>query len=134
VWVPGGAGADNSRQGVLPGDAGILPGERLEEGEYHYVVRLDGSLRAMNNEQMWALDSSAGHTSLADRKPILMAGTFDVDAAGNVIRFDNYSGHYRPNETAGYESLESIARNAFDRHGLPAPRPGAWDPHTFGRR
>jgi RHS repeat-associated protein len=131
VWEPGRPGVDTTPQGALPRDAGIRPGEALNEGGYHYVVRPNGSLRAMQDDAMWALESSAGHTSLAEGQPVLMAGTFDVDAAGSIFRFDNFSGHYQPSDVPGYTPLEDVARAAFARHRLPAPGAGAWNPFNF---
>ncbi|MFK4264289.1 putative T7SS-secreted protein [Streptomyces milbemycinicus] len=127
VWHPGRPGVDDSPQGALPADAGIKPGEALKPGGHHYVVRLDGSLRAMYDDDMWRLAPDAGHTSLGERRPVLMAGTFDVNADGVINRFDNFSGHYQPAQLPGAKSLEDIARAAFARHGLE-PAPDAWDP------
>ncbi|WP_086860104.1 putative T7SS-secreted protein [Streptomyces milbemycinicus] len=127
VWHPGRPGVDDSPQGALPADAGIKPGEALKPGGHHYVVKLDGSLRAMYDDDMWRLAPDAGHTSLGERQPVLMAGTFDVNADGVINRFDNFSGHYQPAQLPGSKSLEDIARAAFARHRLE-PAPDAWDP------
>jgi hypothetical protein len=109
----------------------VEPDQFLEEGHYHYVVMRDGALRAINSDAMWDLEPSAGHTSLAEGEPVIMAGTFQVDETGAITEFDNYSGHYMPGETSGYRSLEEIARAAFARYGLSAPGLGAWDPVNF---
>ncbi|MER5640075.1 hypothetical protein ABT095_24405 [Kitasatospora sp. NPDC002227] len=71
----------------------------------------------MQNESMWDLNPGAGHTSLGNRKGVLMAGTFDVDASGAISRIDNFSGHYRPTETPGFTPLMDVTRGAFQRHG-----------------
>ena len=93
--------------------------------------RSEGSLRAMRDEDMWALNPDAGHTSLGNREPVHMAGTFDVNDAGEIARFDNFSGHYRPELRLQQRPLEDIAREAFANHGLLAPAPGAWDPFEY---
>jgi hypothetical protein len=133
VWKAGRPGVDDTPQGQLPAHAGIKPGEPLAEGGHHYVVKTDGSLRAMHDDTMWALESSAGHTSLSGGEPVHMAGTFEVDASGSITSFDNFSGHYQPSEMPGYRPLEGIARDAFAAHGLPAPQAGAWSPYSFER-
>ncbi|MEV0453213.1 polymorphic toxin-type HINT domain-containing protein [Streptomyces sp. NPDC050600] len=123
VWEPFRKGVDHTDQGPLPAHAGIPAGASLDAGEYHFIVRQDGSLRAMQNESMWDLNPDAGHTSLGDRRGVLMAGTFDVDANGAISRVDNFSGHYRP---TGSNPLLSITRRAFQGHGWDF-HDGAWD-------
>ncbi|WP_327349859.1 polymorphic toxin-type HINT domain-containing protein [Streptomyces sp. NBC_01321] len=126
VWEPFREGVDHADQGTLPTSAGISPGSSLGAGEYHFIVRQDGSLRAMQNESMWDLNPGAGHTSLGDRQGVLMAGTFDVDASGAISRIDNFSGHYRPTNTPGSTSLLDVTRGAFRRHGWDFAD-NAWD-------
>ncbi|WP_432247283.1 polymorphic toxin-type HINT domain-containing protein [Streptomyces sanyensis] len=126
VWEPFREGVDHADQGSLPASAGISPGSSLAAGEYHFIVRQDGSLRAMQNETMWDLNPGAGHTSLGDRQGVLMAGTFDVDASGAISRVDNFSGHYRPTNTAGSTPLLDVTRGAFRRHGWDFAD-DAWD-------
>jgi hypothetical protein len=126
VWEPGRPGVDNTPQGPLPRDAGLKPGADLKQGDYTYVVKKDGSLRAMHNDDMDALEATAGHTSLAEREGVHMAGTFHVEA-GEITEFGNFSGHYRPIDESGFMPLEDIARAALARHGLPAPGPDAWN-------
>ncbi|MEU6070210.1 polymorphic toxin-type HINT domain-containing protein [Streptomyces sp. NPDC047082] len=123
VWEPFREGVDHTDQGTLPADAGIPAGASLDAGEYHFIVRQDGSLRAMQNESMWDLNPDAGHTSLGDRRGVLMAGTFDVDANGAISRIDNFSGHYRP---TGSARLLNITRKAFQGHGWDFAD-SAWD-------
>jgi hypothetical protein len=89
-------------------------------------VRLDGSLRAMEDESMWDLDSGAGHTSMGERQPVIMAGTVEVGESGEITMFDNFSGHYRPSQKPDYDSPEAIAGTAFRNFGLPVPAPGTW--------
>jgi hypothetical protein len=130
---------DTTPQGTLPANAGLKPGASLNAGEYHYVVNTNGSLRVIGNEDMWALNADAGHTSLAGYdaaghpNDVLMAGTFNVNDAGAIDMFDNLSGHYRPGVDPAYNQndylpLEQVAREAFAKFGLPAPLPGAWAP------
>ncbi|MFE1311376.1 polymorphic toxin-type HINT domain-containing protein [Streptomyces sp. NPDC058755] len=126
VWEPFREGVDHTDQGTLPASAGIPAGASLEEGEYHFIVRQDGSLRAMKNEAMWDLNPDAGHTSLGDRKGVLMAGTFDVNADGVISRVDNFSGHYRPTDSPGHTPLLEVTRKAFQGHGWDFSS-GAWD-------
>jgi hypothetical protein len=131
-WKPGNRpGLDTQPQGPLPADSGIGHGQSLAEGEHHYVVMRDGSLRAMHNDDMFGIEPSAGHTSLAGNQPVHMAGTFDVNESGQISRFDNWSGHYGPQNMPGFTPLENIARSAIQGHGLPAPGVGAWEYHAF---
>jgi hypothetical protein len=132
AWEPGRPETDNEYQGPLPPDAPMVePDQALEEGHYHYAVMRGGALRAINSDDMWDLEPSAGHTSLAEGEPVIMAGGFKVDDTGAITEFDNNSGHYMPRDTSGYMPLEEIARAAFAGHGLPAPGAGAWDPVPF---
>jgi hypothetical protein len=103
----------------------------IDLGLVDYVVMQGGALRAINSDDMWDLEPSAGHTSLAEGEPVIMAGGFEVDDTGAITEFDNNSGHYMPRETSGYMPLEEIARAAFAGYGLPAPGVGAWDPVPF---
>jgi hypothetical protein len=131
---------DVTPQGTLPADAGLKHGASLGAGEYHYVVNTDGSLRAIGNADMWDLNPDAGHASLAGYdaadhpNDVPMAGTFDVNEAGEIYDFGNLSGHYRPgvdptyNEN-DYTPLEQVARRAFAKFGLPSPLPDAWMPY-----
>jgi hypothetical protein len=117
VWEPGRPETDNEPQGPLsPGAPMVEPDQALEEGHYHYVVMRGGALRAINSDDMWDLEPSAGHTSLAEGEPVIMAGGFKVDDTGAITEFDNNSGHYMPRDTSGYMPLEEIARAAFARH------------------
>ena len=125
-------------QGPLPPTAGLKPGDALlPDTEYHYIVRPDGSLRIIPNEEMHALNRTAGHTSLADYQPVIMAGGLKTDANGAIAMFDNASGHYMPGMDKVYvelqvepnfAELEIIAEDAFRKFGLPKPLPDAWDP------
>jgi hypothetical protein len=139
VWPREGVTAPGTdTQGPLPPTAGLRPGEALTpETAYHYVVRTDGSLRIISTDKMFELEGSAGHTSLADYQPVIMAGTLETDAAGKIKLFDNHSGHYMPGMdkayielqvAPGYAELEIIAETAFKKFGLPDPEPGAWSP------
>jgi hypothetical protein len=103
VWEPGRPETDNEHQGPLPPDAPMVePDQALEEGHYHFVVMRGGALRAINSDDMWNLEPSAGHTSLAEGEPVIMAGGFEVDDTGATTEFDNNSGHYIPRDTSGY--------------------------------
>ncbi|MBM0235590.1 hypothetical protein JNW91_29760, partial [Micromonospora sp. STR1_7] len=137
-WTPGNRpGLDTDPQAPIPSGSWIRPGEALDRGvkdrplEYHYVVMKDGSLRAIRTDYMFALKDSAGHTSLAERQAVHMAGKFEVNELGQIIMFDNWSGHYGPKAIPGFTSLEEIARAAFRKHGLPEPDKNAWVYHEF---
>ncbi|RKS68417.1 RHS repeat-associated protein [Actinomadura pelletieri DSM 43383] len=129
VYKPGGPdrpGPDPTRQADLPPGAGIKPGEKLRPGRHDYIVREDGSLRAMHEDDLRRMN--AGHASLADHQSVIMAGVFDVNKVGKIEFFQNWSGHYWPQQVENYRSLEEISRTAFARHGLPEPGPGTWHP------
>jgi len=129
VWNPFRSGVDDTPQSPLPENAPFVkPGDKLKPGGYHYVVRPDGTVRAMNDDDMWKVEPGAGHTSLAGGKPVIMAGTFTVDSTGRISEFDNFSGHYQPTPQPGFMPLEEIARDAFAANGLPVPPPGTWNP------
>ncbi|MFC9947494.1 polymorphic toxin-type HINT domain-containing protein [Streptomyces pratensis] len=114
VFYPQG---DDFEQGDLPSDAGIAAGSSLAAGEYTFIVRQDGSLRAMENYSMWDLNPDAGHTSLGDHQGVTMAGMFSVDESGTIVSIGNHSGHYTPNNKPGFNSLIDVTRRAFQRNG-----------------
>ncbi|RDI23874.1 RHS repeat-associated core domain-containing protein [Lentzea flaviverrucosa] len=117
VFHPGRRGVDTEFQERIPDDIGEAPGSSLADGEYLFVVREDGALRAATEASVQAVGlGSAGHTSLAKRNGVIMAGMFSVE--NRVIRaISNHSGHYMPTETPGFNSLLSITKKAFNRHG-----------------
>lgn len=45
-----------------------------------------------------------------------MAGTFEVNEAGQIHDFGNFSGHYGPYDIPGYKPMEDVARAAFAKH------------------
>ncbi|CAM5641220.1 hypothetical protein SCALM49S_04810 [Streptomyces californicus] len=59
IWWPYRPRVDHTDQGPVPADAGIPAGAFLRPGDYIFVVRLDGTLRAMSND---ALDEIDGHS------------------------------------------------------------------------
>lgn len=117
VWIPFREGVDDTYQGPLPTEAGIAAGTPLEAGNYHFIIREDGSLRAMENDSMWTLNDYAGHTSLGDSQGVIMAGTFKVGANGEITKINNFSGHYKPEDSEGFAPLLDITRTAFQGHG-----------------
>jgi hypothetical protein len=126
-WKPGNRpGLATDPQGPLPPGSWVKRGETLAPGNYHYVVMKNGSLRAMEDDAMWDIDESAGHTSLARNRAVHMAGQFEVDVFGKIAKFDNWSGHYGPRDSPGYTSLEKLARAAFKKHGLPVHPKAVW--------
>jgi RHS repeat-associated protein len=113
------------KQDWIPMNTWIRSGGNLQQGHYHYVVMPDRSVRAFH-ESITNTAPYAGHTSLTRWKPVIMAGTFNVNAGGKITKFGNFSGHYRPQGPG----LEGIARDAMGRHGFDVS--GArWDPHTY---
>ncbi|MEU8527616.1 MULTISPECIES: polymorphic toxin-type HINT domain-containing protein [Streptomyces] len=117
VWEPYREDVSHDFQGPLPADAGIPPGSRLAPGYYTFIVRPDGSVRAIHDEVMKALNPTAGHVSLGENQGVIMAGRFVVDTSGRIIEVDNFSGHYAPKDLPGFTPLEDITRAAFRRHG-----------------
>ncbi|MFF5808634.1 hypothetical protein, partial [Streptomyces sp. NPDC012746] len=117
IWVPFRPGVDDTPQGDIPADMGEASGAFLRPGEYIFIVRLDGSLRAVHVDDMRAVNGGAGHTSLAERKPVIMAGEFVVGPGGVFTRIENYSGHYMPLDREGFTPLKDVTRAAFLAHG-----------------
>ncbi|WP_162907046.1 LamG-like jellyroll fold domain-containing protein [Allorhizocola rhizosphaerae] len=118
---------DTTSQPRMPNGSWIKRGEPLREGDYTFVVMKNGKLRAQHDDIMDTYGRfGAGHTSLSRERPVHMAGTFHVNANGLIDKFTNLSGHYLPHNVPGFKPLEQIARDAFRRHGLPAPLERAW--------
>ncbi|MFC3743130.1 polymorphic toxin-type HINT domain-containing protein [Paractinoplanes deccanensis] len=122
---PGRNGADDSPQDWIPMNRWTRNGANLAEGNHHFVVMPDKSVRTFH-ESLWETAPGAGHTSLSRGKGVLAAGTFDVGPGGVINRFDNFSGHYRPGA-----STEGIIRDAFGRNGFDLSN-AQWDPFEFG--
>ncbi len=121
IWWPYRPGVDHTDQGPVPADAGIPAGAFLRPGDYIFVVRLDGTLRAMSNDDLDEIEDYPGHTSLAEDKPVLMAGEFEVGAAGLITMVRNFSGHYMPQQKEGFTSLKDITKASFLGHGWVFP-------------
>ncbi|HET6503257.1 MAG TPA: LamG-like jellyroll fold domain-containing protein [Amycolatopsis sp.] len=128
-------GVAQDPQLALPEGTQLVPmGARLEPGaNYHFVVMRDGSLRAMQTDDLMEIANNtgfgpsgvtsqisggAGHTSLAEAAPVHMAGTFDTNAEGQIFKFNSLSGHYMPSDAPGFARLENISIDSFTRHGL----------------
>jgi len=129
---------DTTTQGALPDNAPwVTAGQQLTPGGYGYVVMRDGSLQAMNFDDLDA--AGAGHASLAGQggvdiqggeAPVLMAGEFLVDENGNISEFGSWSGHYSPEQYPGCVPLEDIARSALS--GFPGSSTAQWiGPHPL---
>lgn len=99
-----------------------VSGSALKPGDYHFVVMEDRSVRAFHSDTYHDAAIWVGHTSLSRRKPVIMAGIFDVNNAGEITEFSNFSGHLRPLWNPHNNALEEIARDAFARHNFPAER------------
>ena len=126
-WKRNRSGVDDTPQDPIPVGSWMQRGESLApNSSYHYVVMRSGSLRAMSDADLFAGGRLAGHTSLAGKKKVHMAGTFKTNSQGQVSHINEFSGHYRPREMPGYRGLESITREAFRKHGLPEPLSDAW--------
>jgi RHS repeat-associated protein len=121
---PGRNGADDSPQDWIPMNSWTRNGANLAEGNHHFVVMPDKSVRTFH-ESIWETAPGAGHTSLSRGKGVLAAGTFDVGPGGVINRFDNFSGHYRPGA-----STEGAIRDAFGRNGFDLSN-AHWDPFEF---
>jgi RHS repeat-associated protein len=122
---PGRNGADDTPQDWIPMNSWTRSGANLAEGNHHFVVMPDKSVRTFH-ESIWEIAPGAGHTSLSRGKGVLAAGTFDVGPGGVINRFDNFSGHYRPGA-----STEAVIREAFGRNGFDLSK-ARWDPFDFG--
>ncbi|MGI5153101.1 polymorphic toxin-type HINT domain-containing protein [Plantactinospora sp. CA-294935] len=121
---PGRNGADDSPQDWIPMSSWTRNGANLAEGNHHFVVMPDKSVRTFH-ESIWETAPGAGHTSLSRGKGVLAAGTFDVGPGGVINRFDNFSGHYQPRA-----STQGIIRDALGRNGFDL-RNAQWDPFEF---
>ncbi|MFE5947886.1 hypothetical protein [Streptomyces sp. NPDC056480] len=117
IWVPFRKGVDQKIQGPIDADVGEPFGAFLRPGEYNFVVRLDGSLRAAHIEDLRAKNKDAGHTSLGEEQPVLMAGEFVVGPGGVFTRIENFSGHYMPLDREGFTPMKDITRAAILAHG-----------------
>ncbi|MFD7576686.1 hypothetical protein ACFV6U_40235, partial [Streptomyces sp. NPDC059810] len=125
VWVPFRKGVDHGEQGKVPADIGEPFGAFLRPGDYIFVVRLDGSLRAAHVDDIRAVNPDGGHTSLGERKPVLMAGEMKVGPGGVITEIENFSGHYMPLDREGFTPLKDVTRAAFLGHGWLFPEK-AW--------
>jgi hypothetical protein len=124
---------DSDPQDPIPTGSWVTSGRQLQNGDYHYVVMPDGTVRAINTERMFDLAEYSGHTSLAERGEVLMAGRFTV-RDGTIVKLDNGSGHYWPRDSrAGYRPIESVAREALARNGFPGATNAVWDPWPLRR-
>lgn len=121
---PGRNGADDSPQDWIPMNSWTRNGANLTEGNYHFVVMPDKSVRTFH-ESIWETAPGAGHTSLSRGKGVLAAGTFDVGPGGAITRFDNFSGHYRPSAATQGVIRDSLGRSGFNLSGA------RWDPFEF---
>jgi hypothetical protein len=104
-------------------------GENLQPGNHTFVVMPNRSVRSFHEDVFETLPG-AGHTGMTRKRPVIMAGTFDVDDAGSITRFDNFSGHYKPQYDPQNTGLEDITRDAFSRHGFDLGN-ARWDPFTY---
>ncbi|NUT32082.1 MAG: DNRLRE domain-containing protein [Hamadaea sp.] len=111
---------------VRTGGDGMGP---LRDGDYHFVVTPSGQARAVHDadlEDLYDQGVWPGHTSLAGfdasgrPNPVHMAGRFTVNN-GSITRYDNWSGHYRPQQYGG-RMLQDIARGAFEAAGWAGRR------------
>ncbi|GAA2523167.1 hypothetical protein GCM10010201_21830 [Pilimelia columellifera subsp. columellifera] len=124
IFHPGRNGADDSPQDWIPRSSMGRSGSNLAEGNHHFVVMPDKSVRTFH-ESIWDTAPGAGHTSLSRGNGVIAAGTFDVGPGGMITRFDNFSGHYKPGAgTVG------VIRSAFARNGFDL-RSAHWDPFEF---
>ena len=81
----------------------------------------------------YRIGADSDHTSLSECEPVIMAGHFSADTAGSITEFDNWAGHYRPQDEPGYTPLRQVARAAFVRFGLSKQIANAiWAPLSYG--
>jgi RHS repeat-associated protein len=123
---------DSDPQDELPRSVLIEQGQELQPGDHHYVVMENGEFRAAQSDEMYGIGPDSGHTSLSESEPVIMAGHFSVDGTGSITEFDNWSGHYRPEDDPEYTPLEQVARAAFGRFGLSGEIANAtWSPISY---
>jgi hypothetical protein len=65
-----------------------------------------------------------GHTSLAQDRPVIMAGTFTLDENLDVSEWNNWSGHYEPE---GSDALKEIGRKGLEMNGFEFTANARWD-------
>jgi RHS repeat-associated protein len=136
-WRARRPGVDRSHQDPVPPNMWITDGSDLAPGRYTYVVMPDRAGRAVRayGQEVRDMIPSPGHTSLAQRQPVIMAGTFEVGADGRISYFSNFSGHYKPGRNPGFEAdydvLRDIALDAFERSGFRVTEDVVWDPHRW---
>ncbi len=130
-WTAFRPGVADDVQAWLPVSNFVLNGRKpLMQGEYHFVVMPDWSVRAFHSESVFDAFERAGdpvwpgHTSLSYMRQVIMAGTFDIDQNGEIESYGNRSGHYRPENTP---ALEQIARKALEDAGFRFSPNALWD-------
>ncbi|OFX13042.1 MAG: hypothetical protein A2516_00695 [Alphaproteobacteria bacterium RIFOXYD12_FULL_60_8] len=88
-------------------------GERLDQGEYMYVVTTGNEFRYLP-KHAWdngGFDQYRSHSQLAGGGLVYAAGGFKVDSYGYIVEIDNYSGHYRPPGKKGvYYAINLLER------------------------
>ena len=124
LWRAGRPGVDDSPQDWIPMNSWTTHGGNLQEGNYHFVVMPNRSVRAFH-ESIWDRAPGAGHTSLSRGNPVLAAGTFDVGPGGVITQFDNFSGHYQPSV-----ATQGIIRDSLGARGFDLSR-AQWNPFGF---
>ncbi|MFI1992876.1 IPT/TIG domain-containing protein [Actinoplanes sp. NPDC020271] len=125
-------------QSTMPASEWITSAAGATAGERHFfVVMQGGQVRAIAGSRfdtefqqvdpvhgrLWP-----GHTSLAERQSVWMAGTFELDGNGVLVEITNHSGHYKPNDSLpGFRPIEDVARDALGRAGFPGADTAGWD-------
>lgn len=132
LWKAGDGDADSDKQAFIPMSAWVRDASNFRPGRHTFVVMPDRSLRAFHSDSMFELfpdwnKPGPGHTSLSRRKPVIMAGNFDVDDNGRIVSFDNGSGHYLPKHYDSNMALRDIAMDALRRGGFSVDE-RAWNP------
>ena len=56
-------------------------------------------------------DGTFNHSSMLSGKPVLCAGTLEINNAGKLIYIDNDSGHYKPNTRALRDVVDVICNH-----------------------
>ncbi|MEN3306198.1 MAG: hypothetical protein V7603_2400, partial [Micromonosporaceae bacterium] len=128
---------DPDPQSAIPPEEWITSAEGTTAGEtHHFVVMKGGQVRAISNrlDEFQEYDPVEGnlypgHTSLAEKESVWMAGTLDLSEEGAFTEITNWSGHYHPNDNLkGFRPIEEVARKALGEAGFAGSDTATWNP------
>ncbi|MEO3744764.1 ricin-type beta-trefoil lectin domain protein [Plantactinospora sp. B5E13] len=133
VFRMGENGADDSKQPEIPVGSWQSDGSNLADGDHLFVVMRDGTVRSMPHDRADTYGSwGAGHSSLAEKQPVFMAGNLKV-SGGQIVGYDNQSGHYWPNNFAGYMPVKDVASEALTANGYSLAPGAVWRDARMGQ-